>query len=385
MKFIHLSDLHIGKSLGDFNLIKDQEYILDEIVVMADAEKVDAVMIAGDVYDKSIPSEEAVKLFDRFICKLAELSIKVFIISGNHDSDIRLGFASSLLEKNNIFLSTVYDGKMHNYEIEDEYGKVNIYLLPFVKASQVRSHFPDVQIDNYEDALRCVIGDADVDYSNRNMLLAHQFVTGKGEDPKLSGSESPITQNVGLVEKIDVGVFDGFDYVALGHIHSPQQISKPEVRYAGSPLKYSLSEAGHIKSVPLVTVGAKGMINIELKELQPLRDLRHIKGKMDSLLAKESVEATDDFIYVTLTDEDIIMDAMGIVRQYYPNVVKIDYDNSRVKDIDKVDITKLATEKSFDELVRDFYRQMYGVEMSEDELAVMRMVGGKAGVIDETD
>ena len=385
MKFIHLSDLHIGKSLGDFNLIKDQEYILDEIVVMADAEKVDAVMIAGDVYDKSIPSEEAVKLFDRFICKLAELNIKVFIISGNHDSDIRLGFASSLLEKNNIFLSTVYDGKMHNYEIEDEYGKVNIYLLPFVKASQVRSHFPDVQIDNYEDALRCVIGDADVDYSNRNMLLAHQFVTGKGEDPKLSGSESPITQNVGLVEKIDVGVFDGFDYVALGHIHSPQQISKPEVRYAGSPLKYSLSEAGHIKSVPLVTVGAKGMINIELKELQPLRDLRHIKGKMDSLLAKESVEATDDFIYVTLTDEDIIMDAMGIVRQYYPNVVKIDYDNSRVKDIDKVDITKLATEKSFDELVRDFYRQMYGVEMSEDELAVMRMVGGKAGVIDETD
>lgn len=385
MKFVHLGDLHIGKSLGDYNLIKDQEYILNVIVDTAVNEKADAVLIAGDVYDKAIPSEEAVKLFDRFLCKLAESEIKVFVISGNHDSDSRLGFASALLKSNNIFISTGFDGAMHKYCVEDEFGEVNVYLLPFIKASQVRQHFPEDTIDNYDDAIRIIIEKAEIDYSKRNIIAAHQFVIGTGGDPALSGSESPFVQNVGLVEKVNADVFHDFDYVALGHIHSAQKVLRPEIRYSGSPLKYSLSEAGHTKSLPIVTIGQKGEVTTELKELIPLRDLRHIKGRMKDLLDEENIQSADDFIYVTLTDEDIVVDAMGIIRQYYPNVVKIDYDNSRVKNVEQVDITRVSTERSFDELIKDFYMQMYGVEMSEEELEVMRLAAGKAGAINEAD
>lgn len=384
MKFMHLGDLHLGKSLGEFDLIEDQKYILDEILKIIEKEAVDGVLIAGDVYDKAIPSEAATNLLDYFLCELVKAGVKTFIISGNHDSDDRLHYGSNLFEANQIYISARYDGKLYKQTVEDEYGELDVYLLPFVKASQVRRYFPDGKIETYDDAVRLVLENAGVDKTRRNVILAHQFVTGKSEDPALGGSESASVQNVGLVEKIGYDCFDGFDYVALGHIHSPQQVGKKEIRYAGSPLKYSLSEVNNAKTVTIIDVKEKGDVSIELLPLKPLRDMRHVKGMLKELLDGKNVKAPEDFIYMTLTDEDIINDVMGIVQQTYPNTVKIDYDNSHTREIEQVDISQIAENKSFSELISDFYKLMYGCEISEEEMDYVRMVAREAGVINET-
>lgn len=385
MKFLHLSDLHIGKSLGDFNLIQDQKHILDQILQIIQNHSVDAVLIAGDIYDKSIPSEEAVRLFDYFICKLADAKIKTFIISGNHDSDERLNFGSSLFEAKELYISAKYDGNLYKKELTDEHGKLNIYLLPFVKASQVKHFFPKEEINSYDKAVRVVIEQAKINTKERNIIVAHQFVAGKGTDPIMAGSESAAVLNVGLVEKIGTECFKDFEYVALGHIHSAQKVGREEIRYSGSPLKYSLSEVNNNKSVPIINIGAKGNVEIELIKLKPLRDIRHLKGKMEQLLNKENIKSPNDFIYVTLTDEDPINDAMGIFQQYYPNTVKIDYDNAHTRAIEQMDISRIAQDKSFSELISDFYRLMYGCDMSDEEMKIMNEVAREAGVVNETD
>ncbi len=383
MKLLHLADLHLGKSLGDFDLIGDQRYILEQIIALTRLEAVDAVMIAGDVYDRTVPSEAATRLLDFFLSTLFAEGVKVFLISGNHDSDDRLQYGSSLFKSQNIFISAVFDGTMQKVALSDEYGEINLYMLPFVKASQVRHYYPDEEIENYEDAVRTVLSHADPDKTQRNLLIAHQYVAGRGEDPALGGSEGAGTQSVGTVEKIGYGCFDDFDYVALGHIHSPQRVGRDTIRYAGSPLKYSLGEVNNEKSVPLITCGEKGDVKIELIPLKPMRDMRHIKGKMNDLLNKANVKDPQDFIYATLTDEDIINDAMGILQQVYPNTVKIDYDNSHTKELERVDISSMAENRSFPELIGDFYRLMYGSEISEDEMEIMRMAAREAGVMDE--
>lgn len=385
MKFLHLGDLHIGKSLGEFSLIEDQRFILDQILDIAKIHEVDAVLIAGDVYDKTIPSEEAVRLFDYFIRRLAGMKLKTFVLSGNHDSDERLNFGSSLFEANEVYISAKYEGVLYRKELWDEYGKINVYLLPFVKASQVKHFFPDAEIDSYDKAVRTVLDHAGINKEERNILAAHQFVAGKSEDPAMAGSESVAVLNVGLVEKIGADCFGNFDYVALGHIHSPQKVGREEVRYAGSPLKYSLSEVNNEKSVPIITVGKKGETKIQLVTLKPRRDLRHLKGKMAQLLDKRNLNSTEDFIYATLTDEELVNDAMGIFQQYYPNTVKIDYDNTHTREIQQVDIARIAENKSFSELISDFYRMMYGCDMSEEEMKIMEEVAREAGVADETD
>ncbi len=385
MRFLHLGDLHLGKSLGDFDLIGDQKYILDQILAVIREKTVDAVLIAGDVYDKAIPSEAATNLLDYFLCHLAETGVKTFLISGNHDSDDRLNYGSRLFQDNQIFISSVFRGELEKYTVEDEQGEVDVYLLPFVKASQVRHYFPDAKIDSYDDAVRVIIEHAHLDRQKRNVIVAHQFVAGRSEDPVLAGSESIGTQSVGLVEKISYDCFDPFDYVALGHIHSPQKVGREEVRYAGSPLKYSLSEVNHIKSVPLVTLGEKGKVSVELIPLSPMRDLRHIKGSIRELLDKKHVQSPEDFIYATLTDEEIIGDAMGIFQQVYPNTVKIDYDNSHTREIEQVDLSHIVENKSFSELISDFYQLMYQCEISEEEMDYMKMVAREAGVIHETE
>lgn len=384
MRFLHLGDLHIGKTLGDFNLIEDQKYILDQIIETAEARDIDGILVAGDVYDKSIPSEEAVKLFDYFISQLALKKIKVFIISGNHDSDERLNFGSSLFEASEIYIASKFEGKLYGKQFEDENGKVNVYLLPFVKASQVRHFFEAEKIENYDDAVRVIIESANINKAERNILVAHQFVAGKGKDPELSGSEGIATQNVGLVEKVSTECFDIFDYVALGHIHSSQRVGRDEVRYSGSLLKYSLNEVYSEKTVPIVTLDEKGDVDIELVRLTPLRDVRHIKGKMKHLLERENIKSPEDFIYVTLTDDDIINDAMSVFQQYYPNTVKIDYDNAHTRELEQVDISRIAENKSFDELISEFYQQVYGCEMSKEEMEIMTAVAREAGVVDET-
>lgn len=383
MKFLHLGDLHLGKALGDFDLIYDQEYILNQILNLIDDESVDAVLIAGDVYDKAVPSEAATRLLDSFLSQLAAKDVKTFMISGNHDSDDRLNYGSTLFASNQIYISAIYDGNLDKYIISDEDTDINIYLLPFVKASQVKHFFPESDIESYEDAVRVILENADIDEDEKNILVAHQFVAGKGEDPALGGSESAGTQSVGLVEKIGYDLFNIFDYVALGHIHSPQRVGREEVRYSGSPLKYSLSEVNNDKSVPIITVDKNG-VAIDLVPLRPMRDMRHIVGKMEELLNKENVKAPEDFVYATLTDEDIINDAMSIFQQVYPNTVKIDYDNSHTREIEQVDISKIAQNKSFSELIGDFYKLIYNSEISDEEMEVMRMAAREAGVIDET-
>lgn len=384
MKLLHLGDLHLGKSLGDFDLIEDQKYILNQILEFIDKESVDAVLIAGDVYDRAVPSEAATRLLDLLLNQLASRKVKTFMISGNHDSDERLNYGSALFERNDIYISAKYRGNLDKYVVCDGDTEVNIYLLPFVKASHVKHYYPKAEIETYEDAVKVILENAEIDSEKINILVAHQFVAGKGEDPDLSGSEGAGTQSVGLVEKIGYDCFDDFDYVALGHIHSPQRIGRDEVRYSGSPLKYSLSEVNNEKSVPIVTIDEKNHVNIELFPLKPMRDMRHIKGKMEDLLNKANVTSTEDFIYATLTDEDIINDAMGIFQQTYPNTVKIDYDNRRTKEIGQVDITNLAQNRSFPELIEEFYKLMYNCEISQEEMDLMKTVAREAGIIDET-
>ena len=385
MKLMHIGDLHLGRSLGDFDLAQDQEYLLDQLLEIVDKHAVDAVLIAGDVYDKAIPSEAATRMLDYFLSSLAKRKVYVYMVSGNHDSDERLNYGSRLFESNHIFISTRYEGKLCKQTLKVDKDEIDIYMLPFVKASQVRHYLPKVKIESYDDAVRAILDRESIDASRNNVLVAHQFVMGKSEDPELSGSEGLGTQIVGTVEKIGCDCFDEFDYVALGHIHSPQQVGRKEVRYSGSPLKYSLSEVNNEKSIPLITVSGKGKVDIELVPVKPLRNMRHIKGTIRELLDQSKVRSPEDFIYATLTDEEIVSDAMGIFQQVYPNTVKIDYDNSHTREIEQVDISKIAENRSFAELVSDFYRQIYGCEITEEEMDVMRTVAREAGVLHEAD
>jgi len=384
MKIMHLGDLHIGKSLGDFDLYEDQKYILEQILNLIKEKSVDVLLIAGDVYDKAIPGEKSVQLLDYFLKRLVETGIKTYMISGNHDSDERLNFGSSLFESNNIYINSKFNGILKRYSLYDKFGELNIYLLPFVKASQVQHFFPEEKIDSYDMAVRTIIKHSDFDACKRNILVAHQFVAGK-DDPEIAGSEGLSVHNVGMVEKIGYGSLAEFDYVALGHIHSPQSVGLKHIRYCGSPLKYSLSEVNNNKSVPIITFKDKGEVLVEFAPLLPMRDIRHLKGNIKNLLDKKNISMENDFIYATLTDEDIVNDAMGIFREYYPNTVKIDYDNSHTKEIENVDITRITQNKTFDELIKDFYMQMYSCDMGEEELEIMKWAAKEAGVGNEAD
>ncbi len=396
MKFLHLGDLHLGKSLGDFDLIDDQRYLLDQVIQICLDRQIGQILIAGDVYDKSIPSEAAVELLDCFLRRLNEQGIRTFIISGNHDSDERLNFGSVLLESQGIHIASKFQGEMKKCVLKDAYGPVNVYLLPFVKASQVRHYFPEDKIENYEDAFRAVIAHTDINKQERNVIVAHQFVVSDrkpgtadsgsiSEDPVLSGSEGISVLNVGTVEKIGSSCFEDFDYAALGHIHSGQQIGRSEVRYSGSLMKYSLSEADGVKRIPVIELAEKGRITIETVDLHPVRDLRHIKGKLDRLLDPQYVTGQNDFIYATLTDEEPVDNAMSIFQQVYPNTVKIDYDNAHMRELANMEVQAASDKKPFSEMVSEFYARMYGCPISDEELTILLDVAGEAGVIDETD
>ena len=326
MKLIHLSDLHIGKRVNEVSMIEDQDYILRQIIGIIDDEKADAVLIAGDVYDKTVPSAEAVTLFDDFLCQLAERKLPVLIISGNHDSPERLAFGRKLMESNDIHISPVYDGELKPVSLCDEHGQVDFWLLPFIKPIHVKRYFPDAGIESYTDACRLAVENMNVDKVKRNVLLAHQFVTGAAtcESEELS---------VGGSDNVDASVFADFDYVALGHIHGPQNIGSNRIRYCGTPLKYSFSEANHHKSVSVVELGAKGELNISLRPLTPKHDMRQIKGSFAEITDKEfySAMARDDYLHIILTDEDDVEEAVGKLRVIYPNLMKLSYDNTRTR------------------------------------------------------
>ncbi len=381
--FLHVSDLHIGKYIGDFDLIEDQRFILSRILSLAEEKHADALLIAGDIYDRAIPSDAAVALFDEFLSRTAKQGLKAFLISGNHDSDERLDFGSSLFRESGIFISGKYDGTLHIETVEDDYGPVRICLMPFLRASQVRHYYPDEEIATYDDAVRAVLRHTPLDPSVRNVLVAHQYVVAGSGAPELSGSESVGTQSVGQVEMIRADCFDAFDYVALGHIHTAQSVGRETVRYAGSPLKYSQSEVNSVKYATVVTLGEKGDVGIELAPLTPLRDMRQLKGRMDQLLDEENLTGQDDFIFVTLTDENPVEQAIGIFQRYYPRTVKLNYDNSWTRELEQAVEAPDSRDKSFDELISEFYRMIYGTEISADERKMMRQAAEKAGVIHE--
>lgn len=367
MKIMHLSDLHIGKKVNEYSMLQDQIYILKEILRIIDNEKVETVIIAGDVYDRSLPPNEALELFDEFLYQLSSRNVNVFVISGNHDSPERISYGGRMMAENKIFLSPVYDGNVKPITLNDDYGEVNFYLLPFVRPADIRRYFPDENIENYTDAVKVAIDNMNVDFNERNILVTHQFVTGA----ELSESEDII---VGGTDNVSGEVFDGFDYVALGHIHREQTVGKDNIRYCGTPLKYSFSEAKNIKSVTILDFNDKGNIEYSKIPLTPLRDMREIRGTYYELTLKSSYESTntENYLHVTLTDEEDIPDAIGKLRSIYPNIMKLDYDNLRTRGSGTVDAIENIESKSPFELFSDLFKQQNNQDMSEEQEEIMR-------------
>lgn len=367
MKIMHLSDLHIGKKVNEYSMLQDQIYILKEILHIIDDEKVETVIIAGDVYDRSLPPNEALELFDEFLYQLSGRNVNVFVISGNHDSPERISYGGRMMTENKIFLSPVYDGNVKPITLNDDYGEVNFYLLPFVRPADIRRYFPDENIENYTDAVKVAIDNMNVDFSERNILVTHQFVTGA----ELSESEDII---VGGTDNVSGEVFDGFDYVALGHIHREQTVGKDNIRYCGTPLKYSFSEAKNIKSVTILDFNDKGNIEYSKIPLTPFRDMREIRGTYYELTLKSSYESTntEDYLHITLTDEEDIPDAIGKLRSIYPNIMKLDYDNLRTRGSGTVDAIENIESKSPFELFADLFKQQNNQDMSEEQEEIMR-------------
>ena len=364
MKLIHLSDLHLGKRVNEFSMLEDQAFILKQILEAADQEKPDGVLLAGDLYDKPVPPAEAVGLLDWFLTELSARKIAVFAISGNHDSAERIAFGSRLMGDRGVFLSPVYDGTVEKVEMQDEYGTVCVYLLPFLKPAVVRSvwkHKAD-QIRTYDDALRMVVSSIPSDPSQRNLLVSHQFVTGASR----CESEEIF---VGGLDNIDVSMFDAFDYVALGHIHSPQHIGRETVRYCGTPLKYSFSEAGQQKSITVVELKEKGDISISTIPLRPLRDLRKIKGTYLEVTARDFYAGTNtsDYLQITLTDEEDIPDGLQKLRIIYPNLMRLEYDNRRTRENQEILQVQAMEEKSELELFEEFYELQNNQPMSQEQ------------------
>ena len=361
MKLMHLSDLHLGKRVNEFSMLEDQVYIINKIINIIDDKKPDGIILAGDIYDKPIPPAEAVELFDYFLYKLSQRNIKVFIISGNHDSAERIAFGSRLFDKSGIYLSPVYDGKISPIELNDDYGKINIYMLPFIKPVHVRRFFPDEEISSYTDAVSTVIKNMNMDNDIRNILITHQFVTGssrtESEDISVGGSDN-----------VDSIVFKDFDYVALGHIHRSQSCGSEYIRYCGTPLKYSFSEANDTKSITLLDINEKGNIKLDFIPLTPLRDMVEIKGTYNDLMLKSFYENTtlqEDYVHITLTDEEDIPDVITKLRVVYKNIMKLDYDNNRTRSISEISLINDMESKSPLELFDIFYESRNGQYLSD--------------------
>ena len=360
MKLIHLSDLHIGKRVNEFSMLQDQEYILLQILQIIDEEKPQAVLIAGDVYDKTVPSGEAVTLLDDFLCRLAARKLPVLIISGNHDSPERLAFGNRLLEQSGVHISPVYDGKLTPITLTDEHGEVDLWLLPFVKPAHVRRFYPDEAIETYTDACRVALQKLALHKEKRNVLLCHQFVTGAS----MGGSEEI---SVGGSDNVDASVFEDFDYVALGHIHGCQNVGSNRVHYCGTPLKYSFSEANQQKSVTVVKLGAKGALELTLRPLFPKRDMRVLKGTYAEVTAPAFREAMDveDYLHIILTDEEEIPEGMGKLRALYPNLMTMAYDNTRTRNDQILGAAEDVQNKTKLQLFEEFYEKQNNQPMSD--------------------
>ena len=362
---MHLADLHLGKRVNGFSMMEDQEYILNRILEIMEEEQPDGLLIAGDVYDKTIPPAEAVRLMDDFLTAVAAKHVPVFLISGNHDSAERVAFGHQLMQGSGIWISPVYDGTIRHHTLEDRWGEVNIYLIPFLRPSVVRSFFPDVEIEDYTDALRTIIEDLQVDTSRRNVVLAHQFVTAAGALPETCDSEQ---LSVGGLDRVDGSVFSPFDYTALGHLHGPQRVGSETIRYAGSPLKYSFSELHQKKSVTVAELRAKGETEIRQIPLQPRREMIELRGTFEEILeeARKKGELQTDYYHMILTDETDVVDALSRLREYYPNIMLLAYDNRRTRSQKEVEQLDRVEERTPGELFAALYEQQNGQEMDSD-------------------
>ena len=369
MKLIHLSDLHLGKRVNGFSMLEDQIYILERILEVIDREKPEGVLIAGDIYDKPAPSGEAMGLFDDFLCSLQERKLHVFVISGNHDSPERIAFGGRLMKQSGIHMSPVYHGTVEAISLKDEWGDLHFYMLPFLKPAHVRHFFEEERIESYTDALRTAIGQMEIDPAARNVLMTHQFVTGgmRSESEEIS---------VGGSDNVDASVFEGFDYVALGHLHRPQNVGafqddgKNLIRYCGTPLKYSFSEAKDEKSVTIAEIGKKGDVEVRTVPLTPLREMRELRGSYLELTARNNYQGTrtDDYIHITLTDEEDIPDAVGKLKVIYPNLMKLDYDNLRTRRAGEIGHAEAVEGKTPLELFSELYEKQNNQEMSRAQV-----------------
>ena len=365
MKFLHLADLHLGKRVNGFSMLEDQAHILRQILAILDDEQPDGVLIAGDVYDKSVPTVEAVELLDGFLTELRTRGVPVLLISGNHDSPERLAFGGRVMDSCGIHISPVYDGALAPVTLQDAFGPVHVWLLPFVKPAHVRRWFPDADIESYTDAVAEAVAHMDIDTAARNVLVTHQFVTGGTR----SGSEE---LSVGGTDNVDSGVFAPFDYVALGHLHGAQHIGRETIRYAGSPLKYSFSEARQHKSVTVVTLGEKGDVQVRTVALTPLRELREIRGSYDELTARSFYEHTtyrSDYLHLILTDEQDVFDAMSRLRTIYPYLMTLDYDNARTRAAGGMSVPAETERRTPLELFEALYQRQNHRPMSEVQRA----------------
>ncbi len=366
MKFLHLSDLHLGKNLNGFSLYQDQAYILHQVVQIAQNEQIEAVIIAGDIFDKSVPNSQAIQLFDEFLTSWAELNLPVFIISGNHDNAQRVAFGANLFKQNNIFISPVYNGNISPITLEDNFGKINFYLLPFLKPTTVRNFFPDEEITSYNQAIEVALKNISLNTNERNILIAHQFVTGA----YICDSEDIV---VGGIDNIDANLFQDFDYVALGHLHTPQTILRKSIRYCGTLLKYSFSEINQEKSLTIVDFFTKNDINIKTISLSPLHDMRKLKGSYADLTLKSNYEHTNttDYLAIILTDEEDIPDAINRLRSIYPNIMQLSYENTRTntaKQLANIDIHNLKSPLT---LFKEFYTQQNNQDLNTEQNAIL--------------
>ncbi len=366
MRFLHLADLHIGKRLNEFSLIEDQKFIFDKILNIIDEKKIEAVLIAGDVYDKPVPSAEAVTVLNGFLNSLAKRNLKVFVISGNHDSQERIGFGAELISQSGVYMSKPFSGNVETHKIKDEYGEINIYMLPFIKPAMVKHAYEEADIDSYDSAMAYVMEQTKVDESERNLLIAHQFVRGADR----CDSEEV---SVGGIDEVSVENFKRFDYVALGHLHSPQHIKSEFVRYSGTPLKYSFSEAKHQKTALIVDMKEKGNIILEKVPLIPKHDMIEIKGKYQEIMSKDFYKDIDrmDYAHVTLTDEQDVLHAMELLRTVYPNIMKLDYDNTRTRSNNEIKGGENVEKKQPLDLFKEFYELQNNQPMSRQQADFM--------------
>ena len=371
MKFLHLSDLHIGKMVNRYSMLAEQRFVFKQVTGYIKTEKPDALIIAGDVYDRAMPTVEAVKLFDDFLTELAHEEIVVMIISGNHDSPERMNYASRLLSDRKLFLCGSYDGVLQKHVLKDEYGEVNFWLLPYIKPLSVRGFFTGQEIDSYDAAIAIILEKANINYSSRNVLVSHQYYTKTGLIPERSESE---LNPVGGLDAIDSSLIEQFDYAALGHLHGAQSIGHAHIHYAGSPVKYSFSEWRHEKSVSLVMLNEKGSVEFKALPLTPIHDMREIKGEINKLMGETAINGREDYLRVILTDEEEIIDPVGKLRSLYPNIMSLDFENSRSNieaDTIIAGAEKMKKLSPFD-LFTEFFLDTQGSTMTAGQAKIVR-------------